>query len=80
MNMTNLNNEINSKVGVEIFELVNDIIKFKSNVNYKFVKKHFLDDLITFFNGEPRMTLRLQDMVIEISREQVVVLRDCIFY
>ena len=80
MDMTNLKNEINSKVGVEIFKVDNDVIRFKSNVNYKFVKKYFLDDLITFFDGEPRMTLRLQDMIIEISQRQVVVTRDCVFY
>ena len=80
MDMTNLKNEINSKVGVEIFKVDNDVIRFKSNVNYKFVKKYFLDDLITFFDGEPRMTLRLQDIIIEISQRQVVVTRDCVFY
>ena len=78
--MDNLKNEINSKVGVDIFELVNDIIRFKSNVNGKLVKKYLLDDLITFFNGKPQMTLRLQDMIIEISQGQVVVVRDCVFY
>ena len=80
MNMDNLNNEINSKIGVEIFELVNNVIKFKSNVTYKFVKKYLLDDLITFFNGKPQMTLRLQGMIDEIAQGQVVVVRDCVFH
>lgn len=78
--MTRLKDEINSKIGVEVFDLVNDIIRFKSNVTGKFVKKYLLDDLVIFFNGKPQMTLRLQDMIIEISQGQVVVVRDCVFY
>lgn len=78
--MTKLKDEINSKIGVEVFDLVNDIIRFKSNVTGKLVKKYLLDDLVIFFNGKPQMTLRLQDMIIEISQGQVVVVRDCVFY
>lgn len=79
MDMDNLKNEINAQIGVEVFELVNDVIKFKSNVNGKFVKKFFLDDLVTFFNGKPRMTLRLLNLILEVSQEQVGVTRECAF-
>lgn len=81
MDLNKLCNELNNKIGVDIFEVKeNNTIRFKDSVNYKFVKKHFLDDLITFFEGKPRMTLRLQDYAIELSNGMIVVTKDLLFY
>ena len=85
MDLNKLCNELNTRViGYEVLEVVNEsgsmVIKVKKSVTPKIVKKLFIDDLITFFNGKAQMTLRLQDYVIELSNGEVAVTREVIFY
>lgn len=83
--LNKLCNELNTRViGYDALEVVNEsgtmVIKVKKNVTPKIVKKYLLDDLITFFEGRPIMTPRLQGYARELFNGEVVVTKDLLFY
>ena len=85
MNIEELCGTLNNKV-FEYKALIVDysnpipVIKVSPAMSYKLVKKLNFDDLITFLNGKPKMTIRLQNYAIEFTNSEIVVTRDCFFF